>query len=825
MPPRKDPKAFLQGAHAKGSGRSRHGINGNRVTGTLSDRTKVNYRKAYELFEALCELRGKKDPVKWAYDMETLKDFVHEVTWGIDGHYGEEAPSENSVKIVWKNFTAYVRQHHGAIPLDITGSVTNYLEQEALPERGAKPYKRKRKYATKHHCVHLGRQLWEADWHEYKTPGRRVRLWGQTLGYAFSSSRQGEILESSARPDSGRGVYCKNINFGIFRNELGEAEIGLLFKVDAKGMTRTPQKHPEHLLYEGFRARPLLLNPILPLLAMCLAWGLFRDYITDNEILDIQAPPEGEVYLIEWSAPNAPLYKGWNGEMQTASSFDSDRRALGKRAGYIDPPTVHDYRAEGLVQIDRNYSETQRKKHAGHRSSRTHHDYYAPNNDTDGQAAYLGDPVRTHVVDVFRNLKLERNPDLWQSLPAEKQYALKKTEGYLTIEKRLQNLGTSKAAGKERNKERNALYGERRRLIDKELRKCQKEQHRQPPSKDALDSTYYMGHYRARFARASRMMPERQRLAINIFEVATLRSKVGREVLRDMIALCSQKHEIETRLGLEPNKCHCGHLHSLEVDDSANQRPSRCVYPAILTVCLTELTGWVLRPASYEWMHIYICHKRHLVELQVFAEFCFLCDKWFTNMRDWEEHCKSHLHGSLEVPVQCDPLIYGGTLVAPGLCPGCIGDETLPATEQMKQYTRHDLWKDHVSSCFKQRVVKGQHGPDDIVGCTHPDTRCKQLSVSLLQLRFHFQDVHCTEVDTEVDHVRDSRGTKGVKRPLPRTDCKESEGNHTTKRSRRSLHAPDLMAKPLPEKQYVFINEIERMKSGLQGQVMQLDKL
>ncbi|PGH00186.1 hypothetical protein AJ79_08291 [Helicocarpus griseus UAMH5409] len=782
MPPRKEPKAFLQGAHVKGSGRSRQGINGNRVAGTLSDRTKVNYRKAYELFEALCELRGKKDPVKWAYDMETLKDFVHEVTWGIDGQYGEEAPSENSVKAVWKNFTAYVRQYHGAIPLAITGSVTNYLEQEALPERGAKPYKRKRKYATKHHCVHLGRQLWEADWHEYKTPGRRVRLWGQTLGYAFSSSREGEILESSARPDSGRGVYCKNINFGIFRNELGEAEIGLLFKVDAKGMTRTPQKHPEHLLYEGFRARPLLLNPILPLLAMCLAWGLFRDYTTDNEILDIQAPLEGEVYLIEWSTPNAPLYKGWNGEVQTASSFDSDRRALGKRAGYIDPPTVHDFRAEGLVQIDRNYSETQRKKHAGHRGSRTHHDYYAPNNDTDGQAAYLGDPVRTHVVDVFRNLKLERNPDLWQSLPAEKQYALKKTEEYLTIEKKLQDLGASSKA-----EERNALYGEKRRLIDKELRKCQKEQHRQPPSKDALDSTYYMGHYRARFARASRMMPERQRLVTNIFEVATLRSKVGREVLRDMTALCSQKHEIETRLGLEPSKCHCGHLHSLEVDDSTNRRPSR----------------------------------RHLVELQGFAEFCFLCDKWFSNMRDWEEHCKSHLYGSLEVPVQCDPLIYGGTLVAPGLCPGCIGDETLPATEQMKQYTRHNLWKDHVSSCFKQRFVKGQHGPDDIVGCTHPDKRCKQLSVSVLQLRFHFQDVHCTEVD----HVRHSRGAKGVKRSLPRTDLEEPEGNCAPKRSRRSPHSRDLMARPLPGEQYVFIDEIERMKGGLQGQAMRLDKL
>lgn len=194
-------------------------------------------------------------------------------------------------------------------------------------------------------------------------------------------------------------------------------------------------------------------------------------------------------------------------------------------------------------------------KHAGHKNPGTYRKHYAPNNDTDGQAAYLGKPVRTEVIGIFQDLAIPRNPDLWQSLPADKQFDLEKSEEYREIETRLQALGSSPAA----QTERRALHEEKRRLVRRKLRECRKQQQpSRPLSGVKLDSIYEMGHHRPRFARARRMMPERDRLATNLFEEASLRSDVGLQCLRDMVALCRQKHDIKIRLGLEPDKCHCG---------------------------------------------------------------------------------------------------------------------------------------------------------------------------------------------------------------------------------------------------------------------------
>ena len=52
-------------------------------------------------------------------------------------------------------------------------------------------------------------------------------------------------------------------------------------------------------------------------------------------------------------------------------------------------------------------------------------------------------------------------------------------------------------------------------------------------------------------------MPERDRLASNLFLVVTIRSDEGRSVFRDMIALCQQDAEVPFRRGLEPEKCTC----------------------------------------------------------------------------------------------------------------------------------------------------------------------------------------------------------------------------------------------------------------------------
>jgi hypothetical protein len=76
--------------------------------------------------------------------------------------------------------------------------------------------------------------------------------------------------------------------------------------------------------------------------------------------------------------------------------------------------------------------------------SATHHDHYAPNDaGTDGQSAYFGAPVRSLPSDLFRGLTVSRNPELRQSLPAEKQHELENSLEFKTLENQLETLSLS----------------------------------------------------------------------------------------------------------------------------------------------------------------------------------------------------------------------------------------------------------------------------------------------------------------------------------------------------------------------------------------------
>ena len=60
-------------------------------------------------------------------------------------------------------------------------------------------------------------------------------------------------------------------------------------------------------------------------------------------------------------------------------------------------------------------------RQAGHRDDHTYTEYYAPTNPgTDGQGSYFGGTRRTLVNERFRALTVAWNPELCQSLPAQK---------------------------------------------------------------------------------------------------------------------------------------------------------------------------------------------------------------------------------------------------------------------------------------------------------------------------------------------------------------------------------------------------------------------
>jgi len=104
--------------------------------------------------------------------------------------------------------------------------------------------------------------------------------------------------------------------------------------------------------------------------------------------------------------------------------------------------------------VDKIYSETIRMGFGGHK-----------------QDAYFGDnEMRTIVSDYFRSLTLRRNPNLWQSLPAERQHELEGSPEWTSLEYELEALSLVPEDSAVKNRRR-ALNKQKRKLVDCELAK------------------------------------------------------------------------------------------------------------------------------------------------------------------------------------------------------------------------------------------------------------------------------------------------------------------------------------------------------------------
>ncbi|KAF3760107.1 hypothetical protein M406DRAFT_324906 [Cryphonectria parasitica EP155] len=152
---------------------------------------------------------------------------------------------------------------------------------------------------------------------------------------------------------------------------------------DAKAMTDSPDKRPEHALYEGLGPMPLVCNAMLPILAILMAARAFRDCATIEDLLAIETTRgRDEMVRLEWKDDmlDQPLFTSTSqrragGQIETAGTLSRRLHALGLRAGYSKPPTVHDFRAEGLYWINQLYSLAQRMKHAGHKKPDTYNNH------------------------------------------------------------------------------------------------------------------------------------------------------------------------------------------------------------------------------------------------------------------------------------------------------------------------------------------------------------------------------------------------------------------------------------------------------------------
>ncbi len=428
-------------------------------------------------------------------------------------------------------------------------------------------------------------------------------------------------------------------------------------------------------------------------------------------------------------------------------------------------------------------------KHGGHKDERTYCDSYMPNNaGTDLQGGYFDGALRSIVNDRFRGLTLHRNPELWQALPARKQHELENNPGFTAIEDEIEALAPMAKTDPAARDRRQALMAKKRKLVSEELCRCQKLQ----PSKLLAnpDDADLMGYHRSHFHRVRRLMPERDRLASNLFLVAPIRSDEGRSVLRDMITLCRQDAEVPFRPGLEPEKCTCLMAdHKLELN--------RFVFLLALYILYAHVKRLTRifphsKPAAERWRHIYGCYKKKLVTSYGFAELCFDCSEWIVGKHEWNDHCKFHLGRPETLPIQCNPFVYGGTLACPGYCPFCLGNTALPAPTRMQQFLDREKWKAHIDGHIE--MLDGCKATK----CTHPRRKCLDAFPSVLEMKFHLQDVHCIEL------------TKGTKRRRSGSEVETTPARR--KRSRRTKDRdPDVKRDPWSQFTYEFVDETTKL--------------
>jgi hypothetical protein len=145
MPSKKDAREHLRRAKEKGSEQCTEGINDSPVDKKPQDRVlwetinawMICGMRKFSLDPTCCVILNEFTPADCrsryvdehpdasAYDLTSLKDFMKTVAFGIDGADGDLRPSEKTVMVYWKQFTAGWRRCNRAIPGNTTLLVTN----------------------------------------------------------------------------------------------------------------------------------------------------------------------------------------------------------------------------------------------------------------------------------------------------------------------------------------------------------------------------------------------------------------------------------------------------------------------------------------------------------------------------------------------------------------------------------------------------------------------------------------------------------------------------------------------------------------------------
>ncbi|KAK2777110.1 hypothetical protein CKAH01_12235 [Colletotrichum kahawae] len=331
---------------------------------------------------------------------------------------------------------------------------------------------------------------------------------------------------------------------------------------------------------------------------------------------------------------------------------------------------------------------------AGHDDPLMHREFYASvNPGIDGQGTYLGNPVRS-LGDTFRDLEIVFNPNQPGTLPAAELEAVMESKEYQALE---EEISTKRQNGASKNEIR-LLSLHQHALIDKALQKHRlieaEAAQTHDPYHDANDEKLTPC-APVSFSRLKAVTPERRLLSDLLFQSAPLRSDIGKKALQLLVDLFMKTTETSVRQGLDRHEC----KHK--------------------TVARNEV-------------HAYRCVKKHLTRLHGFAEYCFLCNEWFSGHHIWEQHCSNHI-SKRNLPLDMHWMRLNGCSILPGMCPDCLGDDGLPPSERFQQFVELGEWEAHLLQHDGSKTSGG-------LFCGHP--QCKLDFDSRKDWEHHRYDIH-----------------------------------------------------------------------------------
>ncbi|QSS61739.1 hypothetical protein I7I51_03916 [Histoplasma capsulatum] len=367
----------------------------------------------------------------------------------------------------------------------------------------------------------------------------------------------------------------------------------------------------------------------------------------------------------------------------TFSSLRHHITSLAQRDGFRDPLRVHGIRGGMANKIDPNASTASRNQGLDHKNSATFVKYQSQLKSLDMQALFYDLKPDYECRDMERS-----EPDKYPILTSERTtlYSIKARK----LRSKRQDFTASWWA---------ASYDEY--IAGNEF--------------NEKDTTNLFDIY-------SKYIPERARLKENLFKEASLDSEVGRQCLQDAVNLCMSTERVAYYPGLSPVDglcpvCSCS-MSSVSLQFRAKH---------ILQCRRKSMNA---APYQQQYQNGKRAHRR---VGRVFLEFCYLCTLFCNDEADWARHCKTHLQN---LQPRCGRLTFRYTLVAPGFCPFCLGDERMPPERRFTQWMKTATLLNHIDN---QHLSKLSF--EKAILCPHPccgDTNYKGVT----GLKRHFYNVH-----------------------------------------------------------------------------------